>query len=125
VNHGFVVHNDEDFNATGNGEPLDALHCLGKHDLPANEEISAPSLSKKVFSSIDAFNTGDLSAPGDLQVPQLLGWQQVPAQGILHEQVDLENSVFQNCEEDNAFDNESDANPGSASDDALELISIL
>jgi len=42
-------------NATCNVEPPVMLHCLGKHNLPGNMELtdSTPSLAHKVFPSIN------------------------------------------------------------------------
>jgi len=40
--------------ATSNGESPDVLHCLGKPNLPGNEELteSTPNLASKIFPSI-------------------------------------------------------------------------
>jgi len=75
--------------ATSNGEPPGVLHCLGEQNLPDKEDLtdSAPSLVNKAFPSINNF------LAGDLQVPELLGQQQVSLQGIHHEHFDLKNQA--------------------------------
>ncbi len=60
----------------------------GQQDLPSNAELidSTLSFSNKIFPSINDFFSAD-----DLHVPELHGQQWVLLQGILHEQVNLEN----------------------------------
>jgi len=100
-NHGPIVCNDVDFDATSNGELPDEFNFFGQQDVPSNGKLTCfvPSLSNKIFPSIKDFSAGDLLAL------QLLGQQQVllqdadheqkiPLQDIFLEPVDLENSLF-------------------------------
>jgi len=71
--------------ATSNGESPVLLYTLGKQNLSGNEDLtnSTPSLVNKNVCSINDFHAGDL------QGPELLGWQAVPLQGIHHEDLDI------------------------------------
>jgi len=57
--------------STINDEPLDAFDFFGHQHLPSNEKLTyfTPSVSNKVFPSINGFDAGDL------QAPELLGQQ--------------------------------------------------
>jgi len=86
-NHGPIAYNDEDFDATSSGECPDEFNFSGQLDLPSNVKLTyfIHSSSNKNFPSINDFSAGNF------QIPELHGQQQVQLQGILHEQVNLEN----------------------------------